>query len=45
MGNAINSLSNYHAPTHKPSYVNRFHIYLIAVVGLAISAFLFALLA
>ena len=38
------SLSDYHAPTHKPSYVNKFHIYLIAVVALAVSAFLFALL-
>jgi hypothetical protein len=44
MSNAINTLGDYHVPTYKPSYVNKFHVCLIAVVGLAVSALLFALL-
>ena len=40
----INSLNGYQAPSHRRSQVSGFQIYLIAVVALAMSAFLFALL-
>jgi hypothetical protein len=41
---ANSSLGDYHAPSYRRSHVSGFQVYLIAVIALAIAAFLFALL-
>ena len=41
----INSLGSYHAQPYKRGHISGFQIYLVAVVALAVSALLFALLA
>jgi hypothetical protein len=46
MGNTVshgNSLKAYHAEGHKRSNASGFQIYLVALIGLAVAAFLFSL--